>query len=113
MMEVSIATARGIALAATLGVPDTADPLDLPALGAALEDGRKAPDRSEGLVILAHNFLTDRHGLAHRLDDMAARGGVANPLLPKLAAEHDRASEFMQGLARPQSPRDHARDTPR
>ncbi|MGW3947004.1 hypothetical protein ACWEBH_12810, partial [Micrococcus endophyticus] len=47
------------------------------------------------------------------LDDMAARGGVANPLLPKLAAEHDRASEFMQGLARPQSPRDHARDTPR
>ena len=73
MMEVSIATARGIALAATLGVPDTADPLDLPALGAALEDGRKAPDRSEGLVILAHNFLTDRHGLAHRLDDMAAR----------------------------------------
>jgi len=36
MMEVSIATARGIALAATLGVPDTADPLDLPALGAAL-----------------------------------------------------------------------------
>ena len=80
MMEVSIATARGIALAATLGVPDTADPLDLPALGAALEDGRKAPDRSEGLVILAHNFLTDRHGLAHRLDDMAARyrqGGLA------------------------------------
>lgn len=47
------------------------------------------------------------------LDDMAARGGVADPLLPKLAAEHDRASEFMQGLARPQSPRDHARDTPR
>jgi len=75
-MEVSIATARGIALAATLGVPDTADPLDLPALGAALEDGRKAPDRSEGLVILAHNFLTDRHGLAHRLDDMAARYGT-------------------------------------
>lgn len=47
------------------------------------------------------------------LDDMTARGGVARPLLPKLAAEHDRASEFMQGLARPQSPRDHAPDTPR
>lgn len=47
------------------------------------------------------------------LDDMTARGGVAGPLLPKLAAEHDRASEFMQGLAKPQSPRDHARDTPR
>ena len=47
------------------------------------------------------------------LDDITARGGVVGPLLPKLAAEHDRASGFMQGLAKPQSPRDHSRDTPR
>ena len=34
---------------------------------------RTAPARPEGAVILAHNFLTDRHGLAHRLDELAAR----------------------------------------
>ena len=73
MTEISIDTARGITLAATLCVPDTADPLDLPELSTALEAGRAAPARPEGAVILAHNFLTDRHGLAHRLDELAAR----------------------------------------
>ena len=73
MTEISIDTARGITLAATLCVPDTADPLDLPELSTALEAGRTAPARHEGAVILAHNFLTDRHGLAHRLDELAAR----------------------------------------
>lgn len=43
------------------------------------------------------------------LDDMASRSGIADPLLPRLVAQHDRASEFWQGLARPQNPRDHAR----
>ena len=73
MTEISIDTARGITLAATLCVPDTADPLDLPELSTALEAGRTAPARHEGAVILAHTFLTDRHGLAHRLDELAAR----------------------------------------
>nr|WP_227993201.1 Abi family protein [Pseudactinotalea sp. HY160] len=45
------------------------------------------------------------------LDDMASRGGVAEPLLPRLVAEHDRGSEFWLGLCKPQSPRDHADDT--
>jgi len=45
------------------------------------------------------------------LDDLVSRGGVADALLPRLVAEHDRSSEFWQGLARPQSPRDHARDS--
>ena len=73
MTDISIATARGITLAATLCVADTADPLDVPALDAALEADRDVPARSEGVVVLAHDFLTDRHGLAHRLDDLAAR----------------------------------------
>lgn len=46
------------------------------------------------------------------LDDMAARGDVADPLLPRLVADHPRDSAFWQGLTRPQSPRDHSRDTP-
>ena len=73
MTDISIATARGITLAATLCVANTADPLDVPALDAALEADRDVPVRSEGVVVLAHDFLTDRHGLAHRLDDLAAR----------------------------------------
>lgn len=73
MMDISITTARGISLAATLCMPPNADPLDLPALEASLEEGETAPVRTEGVVVLAHDFLTDRHGLAHRLDDLAAR----------------------------------------
>lgn len=46
------------------------------------------------------------------LDDMATRGKVAEPLLPQLVAQHGRESEFWQGLTRPQSPRDHSRETP-
>lgn len=46
------------------------------------------------------------------LDDMATRGHVAGPLLPRLVAGHPRDSVFWQGLTRPQSPRDHSRDTP-
>lgn len=46
------------------------------------------------------------------LDDMASRAEVADPLLPRLLVEHPRDSAFWQGLVRPQSPRDHGRDTP-
>lgn len=44
------------------------------------------------------------------LDDMAARGDAADPLLPRLIEVHDRGSEFWQGISRPQNPRDHSRD---
>lgn len=46
------------------------------------------------------------------LDDMASRGDVGDRLLPQLVVEHARDSAFWQGLVRPQSPRDHTRDTP-
>ncbi len=46
------------------------------------------------------------------LDDIAARGGLAEPLLPLLAAEHHRDSEFWLGLCKPQSPRDHGLEAP-
>lgn len=41
------------------------------------------------------------------LDDMACRTKVADPLLPELFAYYGRNSAFWQGLAKPQSPRDH------
>ncbi len=46
------------------------------------------------------------------LDDIACRTGVADPLLPRLVADYGRNSAFWQGLAKPQSPRDHGRDGP-
>jgi abortive infection bacteriophage resistance protein len=46
------------------------------------------------------------------LDDMAARSDVADPLLPRLVADHPRDPVFRQGLTHPQSPRDHSCDTP-
>ncbi|WP_270263992.1 hypothetical protein [Kocuria marina] len=41
------------------------------------------------------------------LDDMVVRGGVSQPLLPRLVGEYGRGSDFWQGLRQPQSPRDH------
>jgi abortive infection bacteriophage resistance protein len=41
------------------------------------------------------------------LDDVASRGQVADPLLPQLIKEYGRHHEFWEGLARPQTPRDH------
>ncbi|VEG28320.1 alpha/beta hydrolase family protein [Actinomyces howellii] len=73
MTEVRIATARGIALAGTLRLPANVTPVDLEAEGPAAV-------RQEGVVILAHDFLTDRHGLGDRLDMIAAayrREGLA------------------------------------
>ena len=61
-----------VTLAGTLMLPKDAVPLDLELLEADLEAGRPAPRRQEGVVVLAHDFLTDRHGLDHRLDRMAA-----------------------------------------
>lgn len=42
------------------------------------------------------------------LDDMIRRSGVADPLLPRLVEVHGRNSEFLQGLSKPQAPRDHS-----
>lgn len=41
------------------------------------------------------------------LDDVAIRGKAADPVLPQLVERHPRNSLFWEGLARPQSPRDH------
>jgi abortive infection bacteriophage resistance protein len=41
------------------------------------------------------------------LDDLAVRGGVADPVLPQLVDQHPRDSVVWEGLVRPQSPRDH------
>lgn len=46
------------------------------------------------------------------LDDVACRTEVADPLLPELVADYGHHSAFWQGLAEPQSPRDHAHDAP-
>ena len=43
------------------------------------------------------------------LDDMTAKAGITSPVLPQLVADHDRASEFWQGLVQPLNPRDHSR----
>ena len=41
------------------------------------------------------------------LDNMLIRGKPAEPVLPELVKQHGRDSAFWQGLARPESPRDH------
>ncbi|MGW0827555.1 hypothetical protein [Streptomyces sp. NPDC002845] len=41
------------------------------------------------------------------LDDVAIRGKAADPVLPQVVEQHPRDSLFREGLARPQSPRDH------
>ncbi|WP_111836677.1 alpha/beta hydrolase family protein [Actinomyces bovis] len=75
MPEVRIDTPRGITLAATLELPEGAEPLSPEALeGNAVlvrEAGQDAA-RDLGVVILAHDFLADRHGLAGRLDHVGA-----------------------------------------
>ena len=74
MTDVRIDTARGVTLAGTLMLPADADPLDLQSLETALDHNPdRAPARLEGMVILAHDFLTDRHGLEGRLDALATR----------------------------------------
>lgn len=73
MPEVRIDTPRGISLAATLELPEGAGALaavDLEDLEAVQRTGQDAP-KDLGVVILAHDFLTDRHGLSGRLDFVA------------------------------------------
>ncbi|WP_136313181.1 MULTISPECIES: alpha/beta hydrolase family protein [Actinomyces] len=81
MANLRIDTARGINLAATMHLPDGAAPFDPDVFDEeAVRSGRAVPPREEGIVILAHDFLTDRHGLAHRLDKLAEqyrRAGLA------------------------------------
>lgn len=72
MTEVRIDTSRGVTLAGTLMLPDGAAGLDIDAVLAGVDVGTPAPERREGVIVLAHDFLTDRHGLNHRLDALAA-----------------------------------------
>lgn len=74
MPEVRIDTPRGIGLCATLELPAAAASLaavDLEDLEAVQSAGQDLP-ADLGVVVLAHDFLTDRHGLAGRLDRVAA-----------------------------------------
>lgn len=74
MTELRITTSRGVTLAATLMLPDGVPPLFVDALGHG--DGMSetgVAERSEAVVVLAHDFLTDRHGLNGHLDAFAAR----------------------------------------
>ena len=71
MTEVRIDTARGIRLAGTLMLPEGAAPLDVETLQERVTRGAAVPVRSEAAILQAHSFLTDRHGVAGRLDRMA------------------------------------------
>ena len=71
MTEVRIDTARGIRLAGTLMLPEGAAPLDVETLQERVTRGAAVPVRSEAAILLAHSFLTDRHGVAGRLDRLA------------------------------------------
>lgn len=74
MTELRIATSRGITLAATLMLPDGVPPLFVDALGHGDGmSGTGGAERSEAVVVFAHDFLTDRHGLDGHLDAFAAR----------------------------------------
>ena len=71
MTEVRIDTARGIRLAGTLTLPEGAAPLDVETLQERVSHGAAVPVRGEAAILLAHSFLTDRHGVAGRLDRLA------------------------------------------
>ncbi len=68
MLDVRIDTPRGVRLAAALGLPAGQDPLP----AALLQDAEgNRPESDTGVVVLAHDFLSDRHGLSGRLDQVA------------------------------------------
>lgn len=80
MSTVRMDTPRGVSLSGILLLPDGAPGLDLELLDAASATPNGATERPEGVVILAHDFLTDKHGLGNRLDRMAQqyrRAGLA------------------------------------
>ena len=72
MSDVRIDTPRGITLAGTLHLPTGAAPIDLE-VSTTPEDAQPLQARDEGVVLLAHDFLTDRHGQNGRLDRIGAR----------------------------------------
>jgi len=72
MNDVRIDTPRGITLAGTLQLPAGAAPIDLE-VSTTSEDATPPQARPEGVVLLAHDFLTDRHGQGGRLDWIGAR----------------------------------------
>ena len=72
MSDVRIDTPRGITLAGTLRLPTGAAPIDLE-VSTTQEDAQPPQPRAEGVVLLAHDFLTDRHGQNGRLDRIGAR----------------------------------------
>ena len=72
MNDVRIDTPRGITLAGTLQLPAGAAPIDLE-VSTTSEDTQPPQARPEGVVLLAHDFLTDRHGQSGRLDWIGAR----------------------------------------
>ena len=61
MSDVRIGTPRGITLAGTLLLPAGAAPIDLE-VSTTPDDAQPPQARAEGVVLLAHDFLTDRHG---------------------------------------------------
>ena len=72
MSDVRIGTPRGITLAGTLRLPTGAAPLDLEVLTTPAHTAQPPQARAEGVVLLAHDFLTDRHGQNGRLDRIGA-----------------------------------------
>ena len=72
MSDVRIGTPRGITLAGTLLLPAGAAPIDLE-VSTTPDDAQPPQARAEGVVLLAHDFLTDRHGQNGRLDRIGAR----------------------------------------
>lgn len=68
MPDVRIDTPRGVRLAATLSLPTGQDPVP----AELLQDVEGSyPERGTPVVVLAHDFLSDRHGLSDRLDRVA------------------------------------------
>lgn len=70
MSDVCIDTPRGITLAGTFTLPPGAAPFDP---NRTPSSDSPAPVREEGVVLLAHDFLTHRRGLDGHLDRVSAR----------------------------------------
>lgn len=71
-IEARIDTARGIGLAVELALPVGVPDLDPDDGRRVVDTGGAMPERPEAIVILAHDFLADRHGPGCSLDRMAA-----------------------------------------
>ncbi|WP_043508198.1 alpha/beta hydrolase family protein [Actinomyces timonensis] len=71
-IEARIDTARGIGLAVELALPAGVPDLDPREGRRVVDTGGAMTERPEAIVILAHDFLADRHGPGQSLDRMAA-----------------------------------------